>query len=147
MSASDINTLPSRERMRQNEQYGNTEIGRIDELRKQHCRRISAQSQPQGKRALTIQTGNNPTTHSIKKNMVIQTLQEHHCEGICGGSATQIRDNTVNLTLSKPRRVIYGGQAYFSNNGSQNNSSFNVRGKNALGSFNVGPTTTNQYID
>jgi hypothetical protein len=79
--------------------------------------------------------------------MIIQTLQEHHCEGIYGGDAAQIRDNVVTLTLSKPRRVIYGGEANFSNNGSQNNRSFNVRGRNALGSFNVGPTTTNQYLD
>ena len=77
--------------------------------------------------------------------MTIQTLQEHHCEGIYGGNATQIRENMFTLTLSKPRRVIYGGRANFSNNGSQNNRSFNVRGKNALGSFNVGPTTT--YVD
>ncbi|QCH14252.1 hypothetical protein CB0101_04325 [Synechococcus sp. CB0101] len=71
--------------------------------------------------------------------MIIQTLQENHCEALCGGGREELE---LTLNLTKPRRVIYGGSATYSNNGSQNNRSFNVRGKNALGSFNVGPTTT-----
>ena len=72
--------------------------------------------------------------------MFIQTLQDQHCESVHGGRG-RLDIGDITLTRTTARRVIYGGSARYANNGSLNARSFNVRGRNATGSFNVGPTT------